>query len=233
MCRIYISDNTPAEMSGRMHGKSQLTCAVGKTAGGGDTGEELDISLLHVRLFHEAWQGMLHNLDDVTLRANSAVPSAANANNSAVAEHATASSSQDAAEAMPNTVSSSNQQHSAENVESNSGTGSRGLEKAREAKSEAMSNSMEAQVQQDARTQSEQQASSSAADSSRQYSAAAAAGADLSQGPCINSKQLEGSWKVFDLAAVPIDETDVDTGDLSGALSVGSISRCSLNNVSR
>lgn len=167
---------------------------------------------------------MLHNLDDATLRANSAVPSAANANNSAVAEDATASSSQDAAKAMPKTVSSSVQHHSAENVDSYSGTGSSGLEQAREAKSEAMSNSMEAQVQQEARTQSEQQASSSATDSSRQHSAAAA-GADLSQGPCIHSKQLEGSWKVFDLAAVPIDETDVETGDLSLLLCLSGLSQ--------
>lgn len=42
-------------------------------AGGGDTGEELDISLLRITLFHEYWQGLLHQLDLATLRANSAV----------------------------------------------------------------------------------------------------------------------------------------------------------------
>ena len=43
-------------------------------AGGGDTGEELDISLLRITLFHEHWQGLLHQLDLAALRANSAVP---------------------------------------------------------------------------------------------------------------------------------------------------------------
>ncbi|KAL3157301.1 hypothetical protein ABBQ38_001531 [Trebouxia sp. C0009 RCD-2024] len=42
-------------------------------SGGGDTGEELDISLLRITLFHEYWQGLLHQLDLATLRANSAV----------------------------------------------------------------------------------------------------------------------------------------------------------------
>lgn len=42
-------------------------------AGGGDTGEELDISLLRITLFHEYWQGLLHQLDLATLQANSAV----------------------------------------------------------------------------------------------------------------------------------------------------------------
>ena len=53
---------------------------LGTTVGGGESGEELDISLLHVRLYHETWQGMLQVLDDATLRANSAVPMATVAN---------------------------------------------------------------------------------------------------------------------------------------------------------
>ena len=46
----------------------------------------------------------------------------------------------------------------------------------------------------------------------------AVARADMSQGARMHSQQLEGSWKVFDLAAVPIDETDVDTGECCDAL---------------
>lgn len=44
-----------------------------RCVGGGDTGEELDVSLLRISLFHEHWQGLLHDLDLATLRANSAV----------------------------------------------------------------------------------------------------------------------------------------------------------------
>ena len=46
-------------------------CAV--FAGGGDSEEELDISLLRITLFHEHWQGLLHELDLATLRSNSAI----------------------------------------------------------------------------------------------------------------------------------------------------------------
>ena len=42
-------------------------------AGGGDSEEELDISLLRITLFHEHWQGLLHELDLAMLRSNSAV----------------------------------------------------------------------------------------------------------------------------------------------------------------
>ena len=42
-------------------------------AGGGDSEEELDISLLRITLFHEHWQGLLHELDLAKLRSNSAV----------------------------------------------------------------------------------------------------------------------------------------------------------------
>ena len=54
-------------------------------AGGGDSEEELDISLLRITLFHEHWQGLLHKLDLATLRSNSAValkPPATNSNTS-------------------------------------------------------------------------------------------------------------------------------------------------------
>ena len=36
--------------------------------------------------------------------------------------------------------------------------------------------------------------------------------ARLSKGPCMSAKKLSGSWKAFDLTAVPIDETDPATG---------------------
>ena len=36
--------------------------------------------------------------------------------------------------------------------------------------------------------------------------------AGLSKGPCMSAKKLTGSWKAFDLTAVPIDETDPATG---------------------
>ena len=36
--------------------------------------------------------------------------------------------------------------------------------------------------------------------------------ARLSKGPCMSAKKLSGSWKAFDLTAVPIDETDPSTG---------------------
>ena len=38
------------------------------------------------------------------------------------------------------------------------------------------------------------------------------AGANLSHGPRMKPKKLSGSWKAFDLTAVPIDETDPSTG---------------------
>ena len=38
------------------------------------------------------------------------------------------------------------------------------------------------------------------------------AGANLSHGPRMKPKKLSGSWKAFDLTAVPIDETDSSTG---------------------
>lgn len=37
-------------------------------------------------------------------------------------------------------------------------------------------------------------------------------GAKLSHGPRLKPKKLSGSWKAFDLTAVPIDETDPSTG---------------------
>ena len=36
--------------------------------------------------------------------------------------------------------------------------------------------------------------------------------ARLSKGPCMSAEKLSGSWKAFDLTAVPIDETDPSTG---------------------
>lgn len=39
------------------------------------------------------------------------------------------------------------------------------------------------------------------------------AGAKLSRGPRLKPKKLSGSWKAFDLTAVPIDETDPSTGE--------------------
>ena len=53
----------------RLHLQSCCTSIVGV----GDSGEELDVSLLRITLFHEHWQGLLHELDLATLRANSAV----------------------------------------------------------------------------------------------------------------------------------------------------------------
>ena len=53
-------------------------------------------------------------------------------------------------------------------------------------------------------------------DACRSNGPAAAAGltasAKLSRGPRLKPKKLSGSWKAFDLTAVPIDETDPSTG---------------------
>ena len=54
-------------------------------AGGGETGEELDVSLLRIMLYHEYWQGLLHELDLETLRANSAVSTAPDASKRSLA----------------------------------------------------------------------------------------------------------------------------------------------------
>ena len=210
---------------------------LGTTVGGGDSGEELDISLLHVRLYHETWQGMLQVLDDATLRANSAVPMAAVANTSTN----TAEVDQHAALQQDVSTLPSDQKAPASSTTSFSEAGSNSVEQHSESKAEAVGNSMEVQLQQEARLQSGQQASTSAADTNQQQqvsapqaepsgattllgknaeqgSVGAVARADMSQGARMHSQQLEGSWKVFDLAAVPIDETDVDTGDCCSAL---------------
>lgn len=42
--------------------------------------------------------------------------------------------------------------------------------------------------------------------------------ARLSKGPCMSAKKLSGSWKAFDLTAVPIDETDPSTGHFCHSL---------------
>ena len=204
---------------------------LGMNAGGGETSEELDISLLHVRLYHETWQGMLQVLDDVTLRANSAVPMAAGANTTINAS--VEAGQQSMLQQDINTQPSDQQQQLPENsTASLSEANSNSLEQPSEAKAEAMGNSMEVQLQHEARLQSEQQASSSTADMNQQHQTSvsqpgssdssgntveqatvrAVARADMSQGARMHSQQLEGSWKVFDLAAVPIDETDVETG---------------------
>lgn len=47
---------------------------------------------------------------------------------------------------------------------------------------------------------------------SRAAETAGAGKAVLSSGPRMNAKKLSGSWKAFDLTAVPIDETDPATG---------------------
>lgn len=198
--------------------------------GGGETSEELDISLLHVRLYHETWQGMLQVLDDVTLRANSAVPMAAGANTSMNAS--VEAGQQSTLQQDINTQPSDQQQPPENSTASLSEASSNSLEQPSEAKAEAMGNSMEVQLQNEARLQSGQQASSSTSDMTEQHQTSASqagssdssgnsaeqgtvravARADMSQGARMHSQQLEGSWKVFDLAAVPIDETDVETG---------------------
>ena len=67
-------------------------CSTGCT-GGGETGEELDISLLRITLYHEYWQGLLHELDLETLRANSAVAAAPDASKRALTSSKASSSS--------------------------------------------------------------------------------------------------------------------------------------------
>ena len=42
--------------------------------------------------------------------------------------------------------------------------------------------------------------------------------APLSQAPRIAPTALHGDWKVFDVSAVPVEETDVETGALSERL---------------
>lgn len=82
----------------------------------------MDISLLRITLFHEHWQGLLHELDLATLRANSAValkPPASNSNSSAadssVAPHtdqpAAVHPSSSAAPPAPSSSASSAQLH--------------------------------------------------------------------------------------------------------------------------
>ncbi len=70
----------------------QTECSTGCT-GGGETGEELDISLLRITLYHEYWQGLLHELDLETLRANSAVAAAPDASKRALTSSKANSSS--------------------------------------------------------------------------------------------------------------------------------------------
>ncbi len=67
-------------------------CSTGCT-GGGETGEELDISLLRITLYHEYWQGLLHELDLETLRANSAVAAVPDASKRALTSSKASSSS--------------------------------------------------------------------------------------------------------------------------------------------
>ena len=67
-------------------------CSTGCT-GGGETGEELDISLLRITLYHEFWQGLLHELDLETLRANSAVAAVPDASKRALTSSKASSSS--------------------------------------------------------------------------------------------------------------------------------------------
>lgn len=100
-------------------------------AGGGETGEELDVSLLRIMLYHEYWQGLLHQLDLDNLRANSAVSAAPDASKRSLAPPQVKSSSPLApsvvssasaltpdTEALPNSdVSSSSQYASAESAD--------------------------------------------------------------------------------------------------------------------
>lgn len=195
-------------------------------AGGGETGQELDISLLHVRLYHELWQGMLHNLTDETLRANSAVPNASPLLAASANMHAESAPTEDRQQ------KSTGQQDASPSI-GNSASPQQGEVSA---KLSAAADSEEVQRQQQVRMQSGEQATSSTS-SQEQHESSTRLGAgqsnseqasldqsspsqhtkearaSMSAGSCIDSTQLEGSWKVFDLAAVPIDETDVDTGE--------------------
>ena len=54
---------------------------------------------------------------------------------------------------------------------------------------------------------------------SRAVETAGAGKAVLSSGPRMNAKKLSGSWKAFDLTAVPIDETDPATGSTENSCS--------------
>lgn len=154
---------------------------------------------------------MLHNLDDATLRANSAVPKATVAKTIVPTDQSVA----------PSTASAPSDSSSQQGTP---------------VKSDAVNDSEEVQRQHEARIRSGQQASSSTADGQRHQSSSAScqsgpahtsdatsnasqnaeevdARASMSTGPCIDSTQLQGSWKVFDLAAVPIDETDIESGE--------------------
>ena len=137
---------------------------------------------------------MLHKLNHTTLRANSAVPSSSKA-------------SPPQQDTMPPTSTAQTP-----------------------AKSDADNQALELEIQKEARVQSGESASSS--NSSLASSAASQSGqngkgragpgqplrASLSKGACTSSQQVEGRWKVFDLAAVPIDETDPDTGGQHSAV---------------
>ncbi len=81
-CLFHISNSMPCGFwlaMCNLRSQSLAACA-----GGGETGEELDISLLRITLYHEYWQGLLHELDLETLRTNSAVAAAPDASKRAL-----------------------------------------------------------------------------------------------------------------------------------------------------
>ncbi|KAL0043699.1 hypothetical protein WJX82_003553 [Trebouxia sp. C0006] len=137
---------------GEQRQRCRLTMSV---SGGGETGEELDISLLRITLYHEYWQGLLHELDLETLPAP---PSSS--------------------------AASQGGQHQESALNTN---------RVEQASNSERLPSLTAANEADAKAQGRSRAR-------------------LSKGSCMSAKKLSGSWKAFDLTAVPIDETDPSTG---------------------
>lgn len=186
-------------------------------SGGGDTGEELDISLLRITLFHEYWQGLLHQLDLATLQANSAVsltPFGSKPNHTGSAAKPTDQPTSLQPSSPAASVAPSDAVSSAQNLNQPAASSS-SLAEQGGATSSSSQAAAGAQLV-DRLQEPEKQTSTSRSNASPAASPAAAAvvtaGAKLSRGPRLKPKKLSGSWKAFDLTAVPIDETDPSTG---------------------
>ncbi|DBB06070.1 TPA: hypothetical protein ACH3X3_009636 [Trebouxia sp. C0006] len=201
---------------GEQRQRCRLTMSV---SGGGETGEELDISLLRITLYHEYWQGLLHELDLETLRANSAVAAAPDASKRAsTSSKASSSSSPVASSSSLSALDSAAPSASDTSVSAASPLSADAAVPAAAPPSSSAA-SQGGQHQESAlNTNRVEQASNSerlpslTAANEADAKAQGRSRARLSKGSCMSAKKLSGSWKAFDLTAVPIDETDPSTG---------------------
>lgn len=207
---------------GEQRQRCRLTMSV---SGGGETGEELDISLLRITLYHEFWQGLLHELDLETLRANSAVAAVPDASKRALTS-SKASSSSSPGDSSSSSLALDSAAPSASDTSVPAASPLSVDAAAPAAAPPSPSAALQGGQHQESAVSTDRANQASTSERLPNLTAANEAAAKakgrsrarLSKGPCMSAKKLSGSWKAFDLTAVPIDETDPATGKTKKAM---------------